>query len=346
MPISKPVTAGGAGPRPPVDSFATKIPGYGGIPAQQAAIGMDNANAAEAAATGNVAQAGVDVANAEAAGAASQVPLAEEYSAGVNNYMAASKMRRDKIATEADRALGEASSQHYVNHWQDQSTGTKVIAAISSFLGGFATGTPVSRAQEWIDRDYQNQKDEMARLWKVAEARGADRDHLEALEESGLRHLQNGYLAKIEAVKRQVDYEVKKKGTAQAVANGQKLKADLDVAAAKEKSAMAKDLEIQAMSHTRKGLGQQNIRTTKLPDGRTLWKNPINGLWEEMLHPAPAAPVQAAAPVMPAPAAAPVAPPAPPAPPPVAVAPPPPAPGLAGLNVNAASQNLAAVGRR
>ncbi len=347
MPISKPVTSGGAGPRPPVDSFATKIPGYGGVPAQQAAIALDNATTANAAATTDVAKAGVDVARAEEQGAALQVPLAEEYSAGVNNYMAASKMRRDKIATEADRALGEATAKHYVNHWQDQSTGTKVLAAISSFLGGFATGTPVSRAQEWIDRDYQNQKDEMARLWKVAEARGADRDHLEALEESGLRHLQNGYLAKIEAAKRQVDYEVKKKGTAQAVANGQKLITDLDMAAAKVKEQQAKDLDIQAMSHTRKGLGQQNIRTTKTRDGQTLWKNPIDGLWHPLLHPAPTGAPPGA--VLAAPSAAPPSPITAPAsavaPPTIAPAPPSAAaPGLAGFNAGEASQRLANVG--
>lgn len=339
MPISKPVTTGGgAAARPPVDTYATKIPGYGGVPAQQADIALGNANQAEATAVGDIAQAGTDIAAATEAGAQQQVPLANEYSKAVGDFMGASKQRMDKIAAEADRASSEASSRHYVNHWQDQSTGTKVLAAISSFLGGFATGTPVSRAQEWIDRDYQNQKDEMARLWKVAEARGADRLHLEQLEESGLRHLQAGYLGKIEAVKRQVDYEMAKKGTAQARANGEKLKADLDIAAAKEKVAAAKELEIQAMSHSRKGLGQQQIRTTKLPDGRTLWRNPVNGLWEEMLHPT-AAPAPVA---VPAPVGAPAA---PAAPPPVAVAPAP-VPGLAGLNVDTAAQRLAAVGRR
>jgi hypothetical protein len=34
------------------------------------------------------------------------------------------------------------------------------ILDLHRFLGGLATGTPVNRAQEWIDRDYQMQKEQ------------------------------------------------------------------------------------------------------------------------------------------------------------------------------------------
>src|SRR5262249_2269154 len=145
----------------------------------------------------------------------------------------------------------------------------------------------------------------MARLWKVAEARGADREHLMHLEESGLRNLQVGYLAKIESVKQEVAMQAAKIGSQQAQANAGAAMAELDQKAADLQTQIAQSTHIQAMTHTRKSLEHVGVQTKKLPNGQVVWKNPGDGLWYDLLRPTPRlAPMPAAAPA-PAPAAPP-----------------------------------------
>lgn len=309
-PVSRPVITGGGGAVR--DSYTVKVPAGGGIPEQQAEIAVQNAEAQQKEIAKQTGELGIEQAKATEAGAQAIVPLAQDYAALVAKAEGEFGPKIQRAGDDFDKSFAEAASRKYVNHWADQSTGTKVLAAISSFLGGLATGTPVSRAQEWIDRDYMQQKEQMERLMKVAEAKGANRDHLVALEAATLKNLDAGYLGKIEAFKREVEHQAARIGTQQAQVNAQKLIADVDAAAAARKQKAAEDLRIQIVAHTINALRQKGIPVTKTADGRVVWKNPMTGMWDEMLRPLqptpaiaappPAAPVQ---PTQPPPVAAP-----------------------------------------
>jgi hypothetical protein len=283
-PATKPVTSGGGAARPEV-TYSTKLPAMGGVPEQQAELATQQAEAGLAAAQQG--QADIDAAAAEqnAQNAAGLQAQAENHALDVQKLQDELGPRLKRISEEADKAIADASSRHYVNHWAQQSTGTKVLAAISSFLGGFATGRPVSRAQEWIDAEYAHQKAEMDALWRVAEARGAQREHLSAMMESAMRNLQAQYVARQEAVKAQIDQQVAARGTEQARVNGEKLKAEADMKAAARRAEMARGMEIQIMGHSMKALGARGLETRKLKDGRVVWKDPATGMWEEFIIP-------------------------------------------------------------
>ena len=317
--------AGGAGKGPPVDSYAASVP-LNPVVEQQANIGADNAAAAERDIAVKQGQAGIDTAKVDEAGAAAAVPIAQDFSTALQRAQDDFAPKLKRAADDYDRAQAEASNFKYEDHWADQSTGTKVLAGISSFLGGLATGNPVSRAQEWIDRDYNHQKEQAERLIRVAELKGADQAHLVAMQDAIMKNLNTAYLGKIEAVKRQVEAEAKKQGTAQAQVNAQKLIADLDVTAAATKQKDAQAMHAQVVTHSMAKLKAQfpGLKTAKLKDGTPIYKDPRTGLWEEFLKPTPAPAPAAAAPAVPAA---------------------PPTPGLAGLDVNAAANNVANVGR-
>ncbi len=318
-------TPGAAGKGPPVDSFSASIPGGGGIPEQQANIAADNAAVQQRQIAARAGQVGVDTAAADERGAAAALPLAEDFGSALQRTQDEFAPKLKRAADDYDRAQAEASNFKYEDHWADQSTGTKALAAISSFLGGLATGAPVNRVQEWIDRDFAHQKEQATRLLEVAKMRGADQEHLLGLQDAIMKNLNTAYLGKIEAVKRQVEAEAKKQGTEQARVNADKAVNDLDVAAAAKKQADAQQLHIQAVTHSLKALKAlfPQLKTGKI-NGTPVYKDPRTGLWEEFLKPAPPpTPAVAPAPVVPAP----------------------PAPGLGGFDVNAAANNLAAVGR-
>lgn len=309
FPEDKPVTTGGGGARrAPVDSFTADIPAAGGVPEQQAQLGIDAADAQAREVATEQGNAGIAAAQTAEAGAGKLDAEAQKYRDELAAFEASQHDKMRAAADAYDAAVAEASSKKYENHWADQSTGTKVLAAISSFLGGFATGTPVSRAQEWIDKDHEQQKAQMERLWDVAKARGASAEHLSQLMEAGERSLAAGYAGRIEAVKREIDHQATTKGTEQAFVNADKLKSDLDAKVAANKLEEAKKLRIKAMSHTVKGLGLAGVKVKQLPDGSKWWKNPANAQWEPMLGQGGGA--RAAPPPMPAaPAPAPVQPP-------------------------------------
>lgn len=312
-PTAVPVTGGGKGP--PVDSFAASIPGAP-VAEQQANIAVQNAATGQAAASGAQQAATVGTAEAAEAGAAAAVPPAVDYAAAVKQAESEFAPKLKRAGDDYDAAQARASGFKYEDHWANQSFGTKVLAAISSFLGGLATGNPVNRAQEWIDRDYKMQQDEAARLLDIAKMRGADQNHLVELQAAVMKNLNTAYLGKIEAVKRQVDAEAAKKGTEMARANADKMKADLDAAAAAKKLDDAKQLHVQVVTHSwkqvQKLLPPGSTRTVPAT-GQKFWRDPSTGLWEEFLKPA-AAPVPAQPPVQPG----------------VAPAPPPAQPGLSG----------------
>ncbi len=330
-PTTATVGAGGA-KGPPVDSYSATIPGAGGVPLQQANLGIENANAGELTNTVAAGKVGVDTAANVQKGAEALIPAATDYSAKVKAIEDEYPAKIKRAGDEYDRAMQEASDRKYENHWADQSTGTKVLAAISSFLGGLATGTPVNRAQEWIDRDYQMQKEQADHLLKVAEMKGASRQHLVELQGALMKNLAAGYEGKIEAVKRQVDAKAAALGTEQARVNADKLKSDLELAQAKERQESAKSIQIQVIAHTSKEKARllKDVPKATLPDGTKLWRDPLTGTWKPF-----AKPIQAPSVATPPATAS--------AQPAVAVAPA--APGLAGLDVNAAANNLAAVGR-
>lgn len=283
MPATKPVTTGGAGPRAPVDAFTAKVPIMGGVPEQQAELGVEAAEGQQQAAAAAEGKLGADAAASAEREAARQQADAAVYSGAVQNFQQSMDARAQKIATESDRAVAEATSKKYIDHWAEQSTGTKVRAAIASFLDGLATGRPSSRAQEWIDRDYGQQQAEMKRLWKVAEAKGAEGRDLEHLMEAGQRALATGYAARVEAVKREIDHEAAKRGTEMANVNAIKLKAEIDKNAAVRKQKIAEELREQVMTHTHKGLGLAGLQRKRLPDGSIIWKNPATGLWDPLV---------------------------------------------------------------
>lgn len=301
FPTTKPVTSGGgAGPRAPVDSFTAKIPVQGGLPEQQAEIGVENAEAKQAEIAGAEGVAGIDAAKAAETATGLAAEEAKKYSQAVDQLQASMAPRMQRIAEEHDKATAEAASKKYENHWAEQSTGTKVLAAISSFLGGLATGQPVSRAQEWIDKDHEQQKMQMDRLWEVAKMKGADQDHLNALMESGLRHLEAGYNGRLEAVKREIDHQAAIKGTQQAFTNAAKLKADLEAKRAERIQKAAEDLRVTGMTHTVRQMDKllPQVQKKRLPDGTIIWRNPANGDWQPLAKLNGPAPPVASAPIL------------------------------------------------
>ncbi len=297
----------GGGRAPVTDSFAATIPGAGGIPEQQANIGLENEQAKQLELADKEGAAGIAKAQAEQRGAEAKIPIATAYSSAVKAAEDDFAPKLKKASDEYDAAQARASNFKYEDHWADQSTGTKVLASISSFLGGVATGNPVSRAQEWIDRDYNHQKEQGERLLKVAEMKGADQQHLLAIQESLLKNLNAGYLGKIEAVERQIDAEAKKQGTETAFVNAAKLKQDLRTAAAQKKVDDAKALRIQVMSHKFSELKKlfPEIKTrTNRATGQHFWLDPATGIFEEFLKPV-ASPAPVVAPTQPPPQAVP-----------------------------------------
>ncbi len=313
-------TPGGAGKGPPVDSFSASIPGEGGVPEQQANIAADNASAEQRAATVKQGEANINAAAADETAAAEYIPPANDFSQKLAEAQAEFAPKLKKAADDYDRAQSEASNFKYEDHWANQSTGTKAAAAVSSFLGGLATGNPVNRVQEWVDKDFDHQKAQAERLFEVARLRGADQEHLLALQDSVMKNLNAAYLGKIEAVKRQIEAEAKKQGTEQARVNAVKAIADLDAAAATKKQQDAQQLRVTAVTHSLASLKKlfPQLKTAKLPGGIQVYKDPRTGLWEEFIKPTPAA---VPAPVTPG------------------------APGLAGFDSQAAANNLANVGR-
>lgn len=329
-PADAPVKAPGGGKGPPVDSFATDIPVGGGVPAQQLGVQQGNLDTAQAGIAGDQGQVGtpgtlnakgemvggtpgVQGAQAVEQGAAAAVPVAQAEAADVGAIHKQMMDRYTRSLDEYDRAKKAAESAKYEDHWADQDTGTKVLAGISSFLGGYATGRPVNRAQEWIDRDHDQQKDQIDRLFKIAEQKGAEPQHLMELEQSAVRNIDAAYQAKLEAYKREVEHQAAKLGTQQAAVNARKLIADAEQAKLAHDTKALDAMGIHAVAHTLQSLGRitknargnlTDMRVIRNPDGtsRKFYRNPLTGNWAEFI--APGAPV----PGMPVPA--PVQPPA------------------------------------
>ena len=309
-PAPTPTPAAGGG-HAPVDSYAATLPAGGPIPQQQANIAQSNLDTQQTGIAAQTGQNAVQGAQATEAGATAAVPVADQQAAEVSAVHEEAKKRYAQSVDEYQKAQDRANNFKYEDHWAQQGFGTKVQAAISSFLGGFGTGRPVNRAQEWIDRDHQEQKDQLERLVKIAEIKGAEPQHLQELEQSAIRNIDAAYAPKMDALKRKVDAEAARIGTKQAFTNAEKLKADAEQAKLDHEQKARDAMGIHAVAHSlqKLGLGEKDekgalkrLKLVKTPDGviHKVYRNPLTGLLSEIQLPT-TAPTQAIASTQPPP---------------------------------------------
>jgi hypothetical protein len=145
--------------------------------AQMAAAYAADQGVAQAQGDVGAAQAELDKAKADAA--AEERALAEQQQAELQAREDHYRQRLADAMGEADKAEQAYANHQFHNYWDTQSTGTKVMRHIATFLGGFAAGfgggsnSALENINREIDRDFQTQRDQLAAKETIAKMRRA-----------------------------------------------------------------------------------------------------------------------------------------------------------------------------
>ncbi len=105
-----------------------------------------------------------------------------------------------KLIAKDKPIIDAADKFQFHQYWSDQSTGNKILAAISSGLLGFGTGQYHNVAMELADKDHQRQVTELNSLMERAKMAGAREDRLREVHKEALSSMSLMQVAKLKAI--------------------------------------------------------------------------------------------------------------------------------------------------